>query len=137
ELGFRGRYRDSDDRGRLEQLRRRLYERVFRRAYAPGVDWSHYFGPPDAHTLDVEPRVDLPRLRPWLFGIAGLTVGYRVGEPRDLAQRCRRRPRSRPTGDRRTGDDGTVGAAAWTRCSTAIFRSGFPGWCWCWRSFSW
>lgn len=79
-LGFRGRYRGVDDGGTIQGLRVRLYEIIYRRPPAHGIDWDSAM--PDmavpALAPGLERRQRPPRLRPWLLLIAVLTVGYSV-----------------------------------------------------------
>lgn len=72
--GFRGKYRGRDDGGRIELLKRQLYEFAFRQA--PDLDNPSRYAFTDAymHTLQQGTPRRLPHVRRWLFGLAAVVV---------------------------------------------------------------
>lgn len=72
--GFRGKYRGRDDGGRIELLKRQLYEFAFRQI--PDLDNpSRYaFGDAYMHTLQQGTPRQLPHVRRWLFGLAAVVA---------------------------------------------------------------
>ena len=72
--GFRGKYRDRDDGGRIELLKRQLYEFAFRQA--PDLDNQTRYMFTDAymHTLQQGTPRRLPHVRRWLFALATVVV---------------------------------------------------------------
>lgn len=72
--GFRGKYRGRDDGGRIELLKRQLYEFAFRQV--PDLDNASRYAFTDAymHTLQQGTPRQLPHVRRWLFGLAAVAV---------------------------------------------------------------
>ena len=74
-LGFRGRYRDTDDGGRLEAYRRQLFYFVTRRQ--PGSEAStHMFAEAYGHRLDEGQARKLPHIRRWIALLVLFFAGY-------------------------------------------------------------
>ncbi len=75
ETGYRGRYRDSDDRGEIERLKARLYEFVFRIPPTAAFPLKGLAVGAEEALVNARP-VSLPALRPWLMAVVGLTLVY-------------------------------------------------------------
>lgn len=75
-LGFRGKYRERDDRGQLEYYRRQLFNFVFRRE--PDLDSPTRQMFPEAyyHTLRDETKRKLQNPRAWLILLCAVVVAY-------------------------------------------------------------
>lgn len=69
-LGFKGRWRDLDDQGRIDDVRRRLYEHVYRRPPPPRPDWDSVMPQGAVTVLEDEVAPRMPRASPWLAGVA-------------------------------------------------------------------
>lgn len=73
-LGFRGKYRGREDVGRIDEMRRRLFIRIYhRKAQAPG-EGRHLFVNCYAHTLDLGAPKKLPSPARWFLGLAAAVV---------------------------------------------------------------
>lgn len=72
--GFRGKYRGRDDGGRIELLKRQLYEFAFRQV--PDLDSQSrvLFSEAYLHTLQQGTPRELPHVRRWLFALAGVVA---------------------------------------------------------------
>lgn len=68
-LGFRGRWRGVDDRGAIDELRRQLYEHVYRQP-CTGIDWHGALPGALGPVLDGGRLRRVPRLAPWVALIA-------------------------------------------------------------------
>ena len=77
QMGFRGRYRGSDDHGEIDRLKSRLFELIFHAAplLSPDID-SLITGA--TQSFDSGDRPLLPRRRPWAWAIAGVFACYLV-----------------------------------------------------------
>lgn len=75
EMGFRGRYRGFDDNGEIERVKEVLFERVFHAPYAM-ADGFDGLTVGAAEPLAGHQPAQLPRLRPWVLAIGGVTVAY-------------------------------------------------------------
>jgi type VI secretion system protein ImpK len=73
-LGFRGKYRDHDERGELEQYRRRLFMQIYHRAPQDLVHDRTLFPQSYMPTLDEGDGRKLPNPRTWLWALAGVGV---------------------------------------------------------------
>ncbi|WP_437588563.1 DotU family type IV/VI secretion system protein [Sorangium sp. So ce1000] len=75
-LGFRGKYRDIDDRGQIEAYKRALYRFISRRD--PSLDDASRRAFPQAygHTSDERRDVRLARVSPWVFGLVAVLLCY-------------------------------------------------------------
>jgi len=65
-LGFRGRYRGSDDRGEIRRLRRQLYQLALHRPAPTEVEWREALPPSVA--LEGGALTRVPAIRPWVIG---------------------------------------------------------------------
>lgn len=72
--GFRGRYQDRDDRGRVAALQGELYALVCDRPY--DIDDTAPYAAPASMTLRGESVRSLPALWPWLVALALLLLAY-------------------------------------------------------------
>ena len=72
--GFRGKFRGRDDGGRIELLKRQLYEFAFRQV--PDLENSNRYAFTDAymHTLQQGASRELPHVRRWLFSFAAVVI---------------------------------------------------------------
>lgn len=72
--GFRGKYRGRDDGGRIDLLKRQLYEFAFRRP--PDLNSTNKLLFTDAymHTLQQGTKQQLPHVRRWLFALAAVVL---------------------------------------------------------------
>ena len=75
EVGFRGRYRGSDDRGEIERLKARLFDLILHRSFTAFDDFDGLTAGA-AEPLSGRDPVRLPQVRPWGLAIGGLVVGY-------------------------------------------------------------
>lgn len=75
EMGYRGRYHGSDDRGEIERLKARLFDLVFHRSSATLDDFDGLTAGA-AEPLAGRDPVRLPQVRPWGMAIGGVVVGY-------------------------------------------------------------
>ncbi len=73
-LGFRGKYRDHDERGELEQYRRRLFVQIYHRPPQDLVHDRTLFPQCYMPTLDEGDGRKLPDPRTWLWVLAGVGV---------------------------------------------------------------
>lgn len=73
-LGFRGKYRDRDDEGRLDDYRQRLFALIAQRPCALGSAPGPLFPEPYAYTLDQGGGGRLRSLKHWLLYWAGLAA---------------------------------------------------------------
>lgn len=75
-LGFRGCYRDVNDRGTIRRLRRQLYQLALNRPAPSSVEWQEVL-PPSA-PLNGEIAVRGPGVRSWVYATAGAAVLFLV-----------------------------------------------------------
>lgn len=68
-LGFRGRWRGVEDHGAIDDLRRQLYEHLYRRPPG-GIDWRDALPGALLPVLDQGSLRRVPRLAPWLVAMA-------------------------------------------------------------------
>lgn len=68
-LGFRGRWRGAEDHGAIDDLRRALYEHLYRRPPA-GIDWNAALPGALLPVLEDGGLRRMPRLAPWLVAMA-------------------------------------------------------------------
>ena len=73
-LGFRGKYRDHDERGELDQYRRRLFIHIYRRAPRDLARDQSLFPQSYLPTLAEGEGRRLPNPQTWLFVLAGVGV---------------------------------------------------------------
>ena len=74
-MGYRGRYRGHDDRGKIDDLKNRLLETVFRGSTARTGDFGG-LTVGAAEPLDQPGAAGLLRLRPWIMAMVGIVVAY-------------------------------------------------------------
>jgi len=72
-LGFRGKYRDKDDGGKLEFYRRQLFSFIYNRNPELGSDARRLFPEAYAYTLDQAPGKHFPHIGRW-FGLIAVVV---------------------------------------------------------------
>jgi type VI secretion system protein ImpK len=75
-LGFRGKYRNTDDGGRIEGYKRELHAFIASRDADPTSVMDRFFSQAYANTLDERRDQRLARVRPWAFGLLAVFVGY-------------------------------------------------------------
>jgi type VI secretion system protein ImpK len=75
-LGFRGKYRGSDDRGVLTRYRKQLYSFVFRHEADLGNESKHLFPEAYYHTLREETKKRLPNPRAWIILFCFVVLAY-------------------------------------------------------------
>lgn len=68
-LGFRGRWRGVEDHGAIDEVRRQLYEHLYRRPPG-GIDWHAALPGALLPVLDNGGLRRVPRLSPWLVAMA-------------------------------------------------------------------
>ena len=73
-LGFRGKYRDREDGGRIDEIRRRLFIRVYHRKPQLAGDDRRLFANCYDHTLDLGQAKRLPSPARWFWGLAAAVV---------------------------------------------------------------
>lgn len=73
-LGFRGKYRDHDERGELEQYRRRLFIQIYHRAPDDLAHDRNIFPQSYMPTLSEGEGRRLPNPRTWLIAFGGVCV---------------------------------------------------------------
>lgn len=71
-LGFRGRYRASNDHGGIRRLRWQLYQLALHRAVPAQVEWREVLPPSVA--LEGGSLAHVPAIRPWIWGAIGAVV---------------------------------------------------------------
>ena len=64
-LGFRGRYRDGNDRGEIRRLRRQLYQLALHRPAPTEIDWGEAL--PHSEALEGGMLARVPALNPWIY----------------------------------------------------------------------
>ena len=75
-LGFKGRYRDTDDRGSLQKYRDQLEARVMRGSSYATEEIRHIFPEAYAHTIDVREWAKVPTAKKWAIILGGIVLGY-------------------------------------------------------------
>jgi type VI secretion system protein ImpK len=75
-LGFRGKFRDADDGGRIEFYRRQLFALIFQDRPALEREDRKLFPQAYAHTLTRNDGERLPYLRRWLWLMLAVVVAY-------------------------------------------------------------
>lgn len=76
-LGFRGKYRDFDDDGKIDWYKKQLYHLINHRKsdlYAPGR--KHIVNAVYEHNVSMPVSKGLPDVRSWVFTILGVAVVY-------------------------------------------------------------
>jgi type VI secretion system protein ImpK len=77
-LGFRGKYRDTDDGGRIEGYKRNLYLFVAGRDPDLSDMTRRFFSQAYAFTADERKDQRLAQVRPWALALAAVLTGYIV-----------------------------------------------------------
>lgn len=75
-LGFKGKYRGSDDSGKLARYRQRLFSFIFRREPQLGLDARHIFPEAYYHTLREETRKRVPNPKIWIVVLCIVIFAY-------------------------------------------------------------
>lgn len=75
-LGFRGKWRDRDDGGRLERYRRQLFHFVFRREPGLEDESRRIFPETYYHTVRDETKRRLPNPRSWIILLCAVVLAY-------------------------------------------------------------
>jgi type VI secretion system protein ImpK len=75
EVGFRGRYRGTDDHGEIERLKVRLFDLVFHGSRILSDDFDE-LTVGAAEPLSIGSPVRLAQVRPWGMAVAGVVVFY-------------------------------------------------------------
>jgi type VI secretion system protein ImpK len=73
-LGFRGKYRGREDGGRIDEMRRRLFIRVYHRKPQPPGDGHRLFSNCYDHTLDLGEARKLPSPSRWFWALAAAVI---------------------------------------------------------------
>jgi len=73
-LGFRGKYRDREDGGRIDEMRRRLFIRVYHRKPQLCGDGRRLFTDCYDHTLDLGVAKKMPSPGRWFLALAAAVV---------------------------------------------------------------
>lgn len=75
-LGFKGKYRGSDDSGKLARYRQRLFSFIFRREPQLSQDAKHIFPEAYYHTLREENRKRVPNPKVWVVVLCIVIFAY-------------------------------------------------------------
>lgn len=75
-LGFKGKYRGSDDSGKLAHYRKRLFAFIFRRDSQLAQDTKRLFPEAYYHTLREETRKRVPNPKVWVVILCVIIFGY-------------------------------------------------------------
>jgi type VI secretion system protein ImpK len=78
-LGFKGKYRGSDDSGKLARYRQRLFAFIFRREPQLGQNEKHIFPEAYYHTLREEARKRVPNPKVWVVILCIVIFFYLAG----------------------------------------------------------
>lgn len=73
-LGFRGRYRGSNDNGSIRRLRWQLYQLALHRPVPAAVEWREAL--PPSVPLEGGSLAHVPAIRPWIWGTVGAVALY-------------------------------------------------------------
>lgn len=77
-LGFKGRYRDLDDKGALKKYRDLLFSRLMQDSPAVLEGVSELFPQAYQHTIDQRDGAKMPVTRNWVIGLSGVVVAFLV-----------------------------------------------------------
>jgi type VI secretion system protein ImpK len=77
-LGFKGRYRDLDDKGALKKCRDQLFSRLMQDSPAVLEGVSELFPQAYQHTIDQRDSAKMPVTRNWVIGFFGVIVVFLV-----------------------------------------------------------
>jgi type VI secretion system protein ImpK len=75
-LGFKGRYRDVNDRGALKKYRDQLQMRVMRGSLYAAEEDVRLFPDAYAHNITTRDPVKVPSVQKWILGLMAVIAGY-------------------------------------------------------------
>jgi type VI secretion system protein ImpK len=77
-LGFRGKYRGTDDQGEIDRYRRQLFTFIFHGQPELSKETKKLFPEAYLHTVEEGPGRKVPQVRGWVALLAVLITGYLV-----------------------------------------------------------